>query len=406
MPRWLQVQERLSDETLKFARAHRTDDVQRLLLGHAPAGVNVAEAVTQIEGWRAASHKLPTWAACENIIYPPRLAMEQCSSEATARYKASLIARRADFHGLTSFTDLTGGFGVDCAYMGELFGEVTYVERNPSLCTIGASNFAALGLTQIHVVQGDAADVLEQLPVQDWIYLDPARRDAGGRKVVSLSNCEPDVVKLEPALLRHARRVMIKCSPMLDIRLAASQLISSIHEVHVVSVQNECKELLLLTSDAPVIHAVCLQNDGSVESDFTFTSAEEQACDPVYADSLGCWLYEPNAALLKAGCFKLPAKRYHLQKLHPNSQLYTSDVLRTDFPGRVFEVVETLGFSKQELKRLSSLGRANVAVRNFPSSVEELRRRLHLSDGGDDYIFATTTKSGQKILVRCQKVQK
>lgn len=383
-----------------FALAHREDDLQRLLLGHAPAGVDVARAVQQIEGWRTARHKLPTWATCDDIVYPPRLAMEQCSSEATARYKAGLMARSS------SLTDLTGGFGVDSAFMAPAFDEVTYVERNATLCDIATSNFAALGLHQIRTVNGEARAVLEQLPLQDWIYLDPARRDTAGRKMVSLADCDPDVVALEPLLLCHARRVMVKCSPMLDISLALRQL-TSMQEVHVVSVQNECKELLFLTLDVPVVHAVNLRSDGSVESDFTFTPTEEQTCQPTYANEVRRWLYEPNASLLKAGCFKLPAVRYDLRKLHRDTHLYTSDVLCDDFPGRTFEVVGLSGFGKQELKeKLGDIRKANLAVRNFPDSVEGLRRRLHLAEGGEDYLFATTTLNRKKLLVRCRKVQK
>ena len=405
-----------------FALAHREDDVGRLLLGHAPAGVHVARAVQQIEGWRTARHKLPTWAACDDILYPPRLAMEQCSSEATARYKATIVeSRLADYqtNRLTdyqtsdfrltptpsSLTDLTGGFGVDCAFMAEALDEVTYVERNPDLCAIAAANFKALGLPHIRTVSGDGSKVLEELPMQDWIYLDPARRDGAGRKMVSLADCEPDVVRLMPLLHSHARWVMVKCSPMLDITQALRQL-TSMQEVHVVSVQNECKELLFVTSDVPIVHAVSLRTDGSVESDCTFTPSDEQACQPAYADAIGRWLYEPNAALLKAGCFKLPAVRYGLQKLHPNSHLYTSDTLCTAFPGRTFEVVGSSGFGKHDVKSLlGDLRKANLSIRNFPDSVEGLRRRLHLAEGGDDYLFATLLTGGKKMLVRCRKVQ-
>jgi len=391
-----------------FALAHRGDDVGRLLLGHAPAGVDVARAVQQIEGWRTARHKLPSWAACDDMLYPPRLAMEQCSSEATARYKAAIAGGRPAGDrcpGTRRLADLTGGFGVDCALMATAFDEVTYVERNPALCSIAAANFASLGLHHVHTVNGDAGEALERLPVQDWVYLDPARRDSAGRKMVSLADCEPDVVRLAPMLHAHARRVMVKCSPMLDISLALRQL-TSMQEVHVVSVLGECKELLFVTSDVAVIHAVTLRTDGSVASDFTFAPSDEQACLPDYADSIGHLLYEPDAALLKAGCFKLPARRYGLQKLHPDSHLYTSCTLRPDFPGRTFEVVGSAGFGKHEVKALlGGLRKANLTVRNFPDSVEGLRRRLHLAEGGDDYLFATRLKNGKKMLVRCRKVQ-
>lgn len=402
MPRWLQVQEGLSDKTLEFARAHRTDDVQRLLLGHAPAGVDVAGAVTQIEGWRTACHKLPTWAACDDVVYPSRLAMEQCSSEATARYKARL----ADGMGSPSrLTDLTGGFGVDCTVMAAAFDVVTYVERNPTLCAVTAKNFAAFGLTHVHVVQDDSRNVLERLPMQDWIVIDPARRDTAGRKMVSLADCEPNVVEMESLLLAKAHHVLIKCSPMLDISQALRQL-HSVLEVHVVAVQNECKELLLICGSSPkepAIHAVNLGADGSIESDFVFTPEEEQTCVPAYTDRVGHWLYEPNAALLKAGCFKLPAVRYGLQKLHPNSQLYTSDTYCPDFPGRKFEVVGISGFGKQEVKALlGNMRKANITVRNFPESVDVLRKRLHLSEGGNDFLFASTLSDNRRMLIHCR----
>ncbi len=377
------------------------DDVQRLLLGHAPAGVDVAGAVTQIEGWRTACHKLPTWAACDAVVYPSRLAMEQCSSEATARYKARLVG---NVEGSTRLADLTGGFGVDCTMMAAAFHEVTYVERNPTLCVVTAKNFAAFGLAHVHVVQDDARNVLEHLPRQDWIVVDPARRDTAGRKMVSLADCEPDVVTLEPLLLSKAPRVLIKCSPMLDISQALRQL-RSVHEVHVVAVQNECKELLLICGSSPkkpTIHAINLGADSSIESDFVFTPEEELACIPAYTDRVGHWLYEPNVALLKAGCFKLPAVRYSLQKLHPNSQLYTSDTLCPDFPGRTFEVVHASGFGKQEVKTLvGNLRKANIAIRNFPESVDVLRKRLHLSEGGDDYLFASTLSDNRHTLILC-----
>ncbi|MBR4433695.1 MAG: SAM-dependent methyltransferase, partial [Bacteroidaceae bacterium] len=363
---------------------------------------DVAGAVTQIEGWRTACHKLPTWAAQDAVVYPSRLAMEHCSSEATARYKAGLAGSMGSSSRLT---DLTGGFGVDCTVMAAAFDEVTYVERNPALCAVTAANFAAFGLTHVHVVQDDARDVLQRLPMQDWIVVDPARRDTAGRKMVSLADCEPDVVEMESLLLAKAHHVLIKCSPMLDISLALRQL-RSVQEVHVVAVQNECKELLLICGSSPVeptIHAVNLRADGSIESNFAFTSEEEQACTPAYTNRVGRWLYEPNVALLKAGCFRLPTVRYGLMKLHPNSQLYTSDARCPDFPGRTFEVVGASGFGKQEVKTLlGDMRKANIAVRNFPESVDVLRKRLHLSEGGNDYLFASTLSDNRHTLIHCR----
>lgn len=391
----------MTEQTLTFARAHRNDDVHALLLRAAQyPDIDMAAAVTQIEGWRTAQTKLPTWAANEGIVFPPRLSMEQCSSELTASYKANLCRGR-------KLADLTGGFGVDCAFMSEGFDEVTYVERNVELCAISSGNFAHLGLSNIHTVEGDGTAVLSTLSKQDWIYLDPARRDGAGRKVVALADCEPDVTVWEGELLNHAERVMVKCSPMLDITLACRQL-HTVSSVHVVAVQNECKELLLILDPQhegqPVIHAIDLATS---LPPMTFTPDEEQNCNVSYTEQAGHYLYEPGAALLKAGCVKLTAKRWNLQKLHPNTQLYTSDQYHADFPGRTFEVIGTTGFGKHELKALTAdLTSANITVRNFPDSVDTLRKRLHLSDGGTEYLFATTLSNGQHQLIRCHKVQK
>lgn len=392
----------MNNATIQFAAEHRHDDVHRLLLQQSQhPDIDMAQAVTQIEGWRTAREKLPSWAANDAIIYPPRLAMEQCSSELTARYKASLVSG-------TRMADLTGGFGVDCAFLSEHFEEVTYVERNAQIYPVSAANFVSLGLTHITPILGDGREVLPTLPQQDWIYLDPARRSAAGRKVAALSDCEPDVTALEEELLAHSRRVMVKCSPMLDISLACEQL-HTVCEVHVVAVRGECKELLFILDketasclrmeDIPI---TCIDlPDGQP---FRFTRQEETD-SPCSLGEVGRYLYEPGAALMKAGAFRLPTMRFGLKKLHPNTHLYTSDTLQADFPGRVFEVTECIGFSKQELRRLTdNLRQANLAVRNFPQSVDALRRKLRLADGGDDYLFATTTQNEAHWLIRCHKV--
>ena len=388
----------IDEHTLAFIREHTGDDVRQLALQAARYPlVDMRVAATQIEGRRLAAAKLPAWAATDGVMYPVRLSMEQCSSEATARYKASLVQG-------TRLADLTGGFGIDCSYMSERFDEATYIERNEELCRIARHNFGLLGLP-IRVVNGNSAEVLPSMPVQDWIFLDPARRDGVGNKVVALSDCEPDVCQLEKLLLQKAARVMVKCSPMLDISLAISQL-TSVREVHVVSVGNECKELLLIlggtTGHGIEVRTVNFQ--GSGVQTFDYALEEEQAASCSYTSTVGRYLYEPNSSMMKAGCFRLPAGRYGLQKLHRNTHLYTSDTLVPDFPGRVFEVKNIDGFGKNELKLLSSeLKKANIAVRNFPERPEALRKRLKLSDGGDVYLFATTLADEKRVIIRCVK---
>ena len=387
----------IDEATLAFIKEHRNDDVRSLALQATRyPQVDMRVAATQIEGRRLASTKLPAWAAVEGIVYPVRLSMEQCSSEATANYKASLVNGER-------LADLTGGFGIDCSYMAEQFNEVTYIERNAELCRIAKHNFALLS-KPIRVVNADSEEALAELPHQDWIFVDPARRDRGGNKVVSLSDCEPDVCRLEELLMKKAARVMIKCSPMLDISQAIREL-HSVSEVHVVAVNNECKELLLIlggesTKEIP-IHAINLQ--GGHTQQFAYTAEQEAEASCTYAAVIGTYLYEPNSALMKAGCYRLPAERFGLTKLHRNTHLYTSDTLISDFPGRIFQVERVCGFGKRELKALG-IRQANLAVRNFPEHVDNLKKRLKISDGGAHYLFATTLDDETKTLVVCTKV--
>ena len=388
----------IDEHTLAFIRDHAGDDVRQLALQAARyPQVDMRVAATQIEGRRLATSKLPSWAAAEGVIFPVRLSMEQCSSEQTARYKASLV-------GGERLADLTGGFGIDCSYMSDGFNETTYIERNEELCRIATHNFALLK-KRITVVNGNSEELLASLAPQDWIFVDPARRSASGGKVVALSDCEPDVCQLEDLLLQKAKRVMVKCSPMLDISQAMREL-HSVSEVHVVSVGNECKELLFVLGGdmvgEPVIHTINFRGDSAQVLTYTIAEELEAVCD--YTASVSRYLYEPNSSLMKAGCFRLPATRWGLKKLHRNTHLYTSDTLVKDFSGRVFEVKNTDGFGKNELKRLSSeLKKANIAVRNFPERPEALRKRLKLGDGGDVYLFATTLDDERRVIIRCEK---
>ena len=383
--------------TSEFVREHRNDDVRTLALQAARyPGVDIRLAVTQIEGWQHACTKLPEWAAVEGILYPPRISMEQCSSSATALYKASLM--QGD-----TFADLTGGFGIDCSYISRNFSKAFYIERNDILCTVAAHNFALLGLQHIEIINGNSEQMLQTLPPCDWIFLDPARRDGAGKKVVALADCEPNVATLRQQLLQKARRVMVKCSPMLDITAACRQL-GCVAEVHTVAVNNECKELLfILSADAtatPDVHTVNIVN-GSAQ---TFSFSMDDACETSYATEVGSFLYEPNAAIQKAGCPSSLATSYGVQKLHCNSNLYTSQMVVENFPGRTFRVTGVSGFSKNEIKKLlGDLKRANLTVRNFPDTVQQLRKRMKLSEGGGVYLFATTLADGRKVLVRCEK---
>ena len=389
----------LDDATIEFIAQHREEDVRTLALqaGRYPT-VDMREVVTQIEGWQHARKKLPEWAAVEGIIYPPKISMEQCSSEKTAKYKARLIEGKM-------FADLTGGFGIDFSYMARGFGEAFYIERNERLCDIATANFSRLGLDHVKVLNGNSEELFGTLPHLDWIFVDPARRDSDGRKVVALSDCEPNVVELD--LLSKADKAMIKCSPMLDITLACRQL-GSVSSVHIISVNNECKELLIILNSGNfsgiTTQCVNILKDGGMQT-FSFTQEEEDLASISYCSEVGKYLYEPNASIQKAGCPKSLGAHYHVDKLHPNSHLYTSIEHVHDFPGRTFEIVEVLGFSKADIKRVQALGKANITVRNFPENVQLLRKRLKLSDGGENYIFATTLNDSSKALIVCKKAE-
>lgn len=307
-----------------------------------------------------------------------------------------------------SFADLTGGMGVDCSFIAQLFSQATYVERQQELCEIASHNFPLLGLDYIQVIHADGSDYLKQMEPVDWLFIDPARRDGHGGKVIAIADCEPDVVKLEPLLLTKARHIMVKLSPMLDLSQAMRDL-KQIEAAYVVSVDNECKELLLILGHQPVpleqvpIHCINLKTE-NITFSFTFTRQQESDSDCSYTSQPEAYLYEPNAAILKAGAFKSIATVYQLKKLHPNSHLYTSSERIEDFPGRSFHIDGVSSLNKKELSALlSGVKKANLSIRNFPTTTTALSKKLNLADGGNIYLFATTLTNDRKAIIRCRK---
>lgn len=390
----------LSKHTLEFIRDHAQEDVRALALqAHKFPEVDMQAAITQIAGRQAATNKIPSWTSIDDILYPRHLSMEQCSSELTARYKASLISGE-------TLTDLTGGFGIDCAFLSTKFQNVCYVERQEELCEIASHNFPLMGLNHIEIHHEDGELHLQQMKRVDCIFIDPARRNEHGGKTIAISDCEPDVAELEELLMKKANRVMIKLSPMLDLSLALKTM-KYAQEVHVVSVNNDCKELLLMlsnTSPAQQIPIHCINLTSKEKQAFTFTREEEPEAQCVYAENPAKYLYEPNASILKAGAFRSLAASYGVKKLHPNSHLYTSDAWIEDFPGRAFIVTGLCSFNKKEMKAcIGDIPKANITVRNFPATVAEIRKRTKLSDGGEVYLFATTLSDERKVLIRCSK---
>ena len=524
--------------TAEFIQEYREKDTRQLALQSARfPDVDMPYALDQIKGWQTARRKLPTWAACDGIVYPPHLSMEQCSSEPTAQYKLNLAMewscriessefrvessefrvesseegvesserrvesserevesseREVESSELrvensegevnnfssgqpatlnsqlstlnpqpatlnsqlstlnchaSSMTDLTGGFGVDFSFTSCAFASATYVERNAQLCHMVEHNLPLLGIDNAKVVCADAVDYLSTLDMQTMIFLDPARRDQHGAKTVMLADCTPDVVQLLPQLLKKSRFTMLKLSPMLDWHKAVEDLQGTVREVHIVSVGGECKELLLVLSEEieSELKVFCADleagggsgeaglsggSSGSISSSCSSFSSEPSAPSHPSTPSLSAslfvyapgssrpapnsklktqnskFLHEPNASIMKAGCFDELAAAYGVSPVSRNSHLFLSAEPVDGFPGRSFSIERVTTLNKRELRQaLAGIEKANIATRNFPLSVAELRKRLKLKDGGDVYIFATTTAEDEHLLLISHKYQ-
>ena len=488
--------------TAEFIHEYREKETRQLALQSARfPDVDMPYALDQIKGWQTARRKLPPWAACDGIVYPPHLSMEQCSSEPTAQYKLNLAmewARRVESSELrvesseggvessenevesselrvesleggvdnsseqpatlnsqlstlnchaSSMTDLTGGFGVDFSFTSCAFASATYVERNAQLCHMVEHNLPLLGIDNAKVVCADAVDYLSTLDMQTMIFLDPARRDQHGAKTVMLADCTPDVVQLLPQLLKKSRFTMLKLSPMLDWHKAVEDLQGTVREVHIVSVGGECKELLLVLSEeieselkvfcadleagggsgeAGISSGSSSSSCSSLSSEPSFPRTPSSPSTPSLSASLFVYapgasspapnsklktqnskfLHEPNASIMKAGCFDELAAAYGVSPVSRNSHLFLSAEPVDGFPGRSFSIERVTTLNKRELRQaLAGIEKANIATRNFPLSVAELRKRLKLKDGGDVYIFATTTAEDEHLLLISHKYQ-
>lgn len=397
--------------TAEFIREYRERDIRQLALqANRFPDVDMPYALDQIQGWQIARRKLPKWAACDGVIFPPHLSMEQCSSEPTAQYKLNLAMEWAERVGHASrMTDLTGGFGVDFSFTSCAFNAATYVERNEQLCHIVEHNLPLLGLNNATVVCADAVEYLSTVEPQTMLFLDPARRDEHGAKTVMLADCTPDVVQLLPKLLEKSRFTMLKLSPMLDWHKAVDDLQGTVREVHIVSVGGECKELLLVLSTVVEselkVYCADLSTASDTSSLFVYTPGSSA---PVANSKLKTqnskFVHEPNASIMKAGCFDELAAAYGVSPVSRNSHLFLSDEPVEDFPGRSFVVERVTTMNKGELRKaLVGIEKANIATRNFPLTVAELRKRLKIKDGGDVYIFATTTAEGEHLLLISRK---
>jgi hypothetical protein len=390
----------MNKATKDFIREHADADVRQLALqAKNTPEVDLTYALEQIAGRQKAKSKLPTLAKIDGMVYPPHISMEQCSSELTAKYKEEIVSSG------NCFVDLTGGFGVDFSFIAKKFKHAAYVEHQKHLCAIASENFRLLGLDNAVVVNADGIDYFHQMDHADLVFIDPARRDDHGGRTYGIADCTPNVLEVMDELVQKADMLLLKLSPMLDWRKAVKDIKTGVCEVHIVSVDNECKELLIMVKhDVQPIKVVCvnLLSNGEREV-FEFDDKEST---PLRQNiSSKTYLFEPNTSIMKAGCFDEIQARFPVAQLDNNSHLFVSDHEIPDFPGRRFKIEIVTSMNKRELKEaLAGIDRANIAVRNFPVSVAELRKKLKLKDGGDVFIFATTVaKEGHQLFI-CRKI--
>ncbi|MDD3323055.1 MAG: SAM-dependent methyltransferase [Paludibacter sp.] len=386
----------MNEDTKQFIADHLKEDVHQLSLKtNRNKLIDIDLAIRQIAGRQKIKNKIPRFYENDAILYPVQLSIEQSSSESTARYKSTLCKGE-------TLIDLTGGFGIDCCFMSVNFKKAIYIEKQQELCEITRHNFQVLNKHNIEIRHSDTEKIISSLEEADWIFIDPARRNKTGNKVVLLSDCEPDVSQLSEILLRTANNVMIKLSPMLDISAALVQLAKT-SEVHVISVDNECKEVLFIMSRNqslnPTVKTINITKDVKYQT-FNFEINEEKNADAEFCSKIENYLYEPNASILKSGAFKLVSTKYKLKKLHRHTHLYTSNILIRDFPGRIFELIKVWENTKNELKRVE---KANISTRNYPLNAENLRKKLKIKPGGDIYLFACTIYNDKKVILECSK---
>ena len=395
--------------TPRFIRDHLTADVRTLALSAHPDGVDMQYALTQISGWQAARVKVPLWAATDGIVYPKHLSLEQCTSQYIAQYKAGQVENLLG-KGLR-MADITGGMGVDCFFISHSASYTCYNEMSAQLCECAQANFKALGRLDIEVNCGSAEDYISRLEPDslNFIYLDPARRGDAGRKLISISDCQPDTVALQDDLLRKAPNVMVKLSPMLDISRALTEL-KHVSHVLIIGLEGECKEITLLMQrgfDAePTITAVDIDSNGEPEPAVSTTKSIEAALSLPIADSAwlqpGTYIGEPSAPYMKSALFRTIAAKTNTALLHPDTHLFWSNEKPEQFPGRTFIIEGIIPFDKRSLSVLVKT-QANLSVRNFPESAPALRRRLKLHDGGSRYLIATTLSDSKRVLLDLNK---
>lgn len=357
---------------------------------------NWITVLSQIEAKTKAKNKLPTWFATKNIIYPSKISIEQTSSETTASYKASIVSGK-------SLIDLTGGFGVDDYYFAKKIEKVSHCEINPALSTIVQHNFKQLNILNITCHSADSMDTLKALKTTwDWIYIDPSRRNDAKGKVFMLKDCLPNVPENLAFYFKKSNAILIKTAPLLDISAGLSEL-QHVKTIHIVAIENEVKELLWelhnsFSGNISIKTRNILKDKTEI---FDFVPNESSTFTSYSLPQT--YLYEPNSAIMKSGGFDALGTFYNLNKLHKHSHLYTSNNL-ISFPGRIFIIEKTVPYNKTEMKNYLEKSQANITTRNFPDSVESIRKKWKIKDGGKNYCFFTTDSNNHKIVLICTKI--
>ena len=373
-----------------------SDTTSLLFKKNETISVEIKKLIEQIEAKKRCQKKLPTWFNSDNIYYPNKLNIEQTSSEITAEYKSSLISGN-------SIIDLTGGFGVDCYYFAKQFKNVTHCEINEDLSEIVKHNYQQLKIDNIHCLNTDGiAHIKQSQETFDWIYIDPSRRHDSKGKVFFLNDCLPNVPEYLELLFNHSKRILIKTSPLLDFSIGINEL-KNVKTIHVVAVNNEVKELLwILEKDYDKgINIATINLKSNKTEEFEFPLNKESEAEVSYSEPLN-YMYEPNSAILKSGAFKSIASQLNVYKLHVNSHLYTYNKL-IKFPGRRFKIDKVLPYNKKLLKKEFMYIKANISIRNFPETVNQIRSKFSIKDGGDMYLFFTTNCNNEKIILVCSK---
>lgn len=387
----------LSSEVQKYIKDHQHDDPFLLSLkAKKSSDFPLADAIEQIQSRQKAKSKLPSWLSIEGILWPPPISIEQSSSEATGKYKAGLI------HG-KSIADLTGGMGVDTFYFAEQFEKVSYVEPNEKLSQLAAHNFNVLGKKNIEINTQSAEEFLDEKKGHvDAIFLDPSRRSEE-KKVFKIEDCTPNLYEIVPQALEICDKVLAKLSPLVDLSLLIRDFNHTV--IWVVAVKGEVKEVLgLIQKEQKVtkIRAIDLQSNGETAV-FEFDWDKEAQAESEFSLPLK-YIYEPNAAVLKTGAFKLVGEKYKLKKLHQHTHLYTSDEFFKDFPGKVLEYRCQIKQNKKELLNAVPGKKINVITRNFPLSATQLKKKYGLKDGGEQFLIGATLMDGKKVLLLCNRL--